>query len=274
MTGKIWRVPSKCKGEEIFLNPSCSCFEAGGIQHHLQPPFLPKSHTWSTKFLHMIPKQAVSSLGNILPHSMNSYPKCLLETPAPYSLPTKFSAHNSIWTILVIIFLLNYFSHGAQGTLGSGTICLSVGVLCALPHSTCSINVCRGKEGKEVGREVKEAVRADSSVQLLCKGLWLASLERPPQGDLQNSPQKQFSGYGAVIPTALTGRTPENPSFLASLVTYLPGRPAHSSVLATLWQGQPAAPELGSARGLQASQRPDLAKPCHHPTTFLWGSKR
>lgn len=220
-------------------------------------------------------KGCASSPGNILPHSINSYPKCLLETPAPYSLPTEVSACNSLWTILVIIFLLNYFSHGAEGTLDSGTIGLSIGVLCAVPHSICSINVYRGKEGKKEGREVKEAGRttnwADSSVQLLWKGLWLVSLEKPPQGDLRSRPQRQFSGCRAVISTALTGRTPENPSFLASLVTYLPGRPVHSSVLATLRQGQPAAPEAGSARGLRASQKLDLAKPCQRPTTFLWG---
>lgn len=67
------------------------------------------------------------------------------------------------------------------------------------------------------------------------------------------------SGYTAVIPSAATGRTLGNPSFLAQLVTYLPERPVHGSVLATLLQSQPA-----PARGWLCQRAPSIpeAGPC------------
>lgn len=76
-------------------------------------------------------------------------------------------------------------------------------------------------------------------------------------------------GCRAVIPTALIGRIPGNPSLLAKPLTYLPGRPAHSSVLATLLQSQPAQGWLCQKvpRILEAGPCKVLSLSYH----FLWG---
>ena len=67
--------------------------------------------------------------------------------------------------------------------------------------------------------------------------------ERPPSRSTKGWAMA-VSGCRAVILSEASGSTLGNPSFLAQLVTYLPGRPAHGSVPVTLSQSQPTSASL------------------------------